>query len=705
MDLEDFRELKIGDVHAAAEAYKDFRSTRFTLECADLLADAEEIQDFVPCHFEGVGNRNRQMRIDGYARDESDDSMNFLVTEFSDAPEMAQLGKTEMDRILRTARYFVEEAIEGRLTTGPAAIEEVEEVWGLASDLSKLRLAGEDEKVRKFRIFLVTDLVLSNRVKEIAGEEISGIPVEFHVWDIDRFFRAWSTTTGRDDIEVDFREFGGPIATLQTGGAQGEFEGYLCMIPGLTLARVYERFGGRLLEGNVRSFLTNKQKVNRGIQLTIAKEPTRFFAYNNGISATASEVRLSDDGQTILSAKNLQIVNGGQTTASVALALEKGTDNTLAMVYVQMKLSVVNSEISLDLIPKISRFANSQTKINEADFFANHPYHVRLQELSEKVWAPASDSAQYQTRWYYERARGQYDNETSRMPKAAKSHFILRHPKSQLVKKVDVAKVANTFRGLPQIVSLGNERNFRAFAQWIGPEWDRDSTVYHDDYFRRLIGQVILFRETEAIVSDAEWYQGGYRANVVTYTLALLQHLVQKQAKGMSINLGAIWNLQQVPAAIAKEIKALAFEIYNVLTDPNRPKDNVTEWARSAQCWIKAQEVNHSFSSAFLATLEDAGYAKTVDRENKKLQATLDYFSIVSDIVKIGQDKWMKLSDWGVANKLLTGSEFTLLRAAINSRRSLPTEKQGATIWDIRERLVGEGFDREAISVPGQKNP
>jgi hypothetical protein len=165
-------------------------------------------------------------------------------------------------------------------------------------------------------------------------------------------------------------------------------------------------------------FLQTKGKVNKGIRTTILTKPTLFFAYNNGIAATASSI----DIQTIngiphiQKITSLQIVNGGQTTASLAMALlndkKDDSENKIAQISVPMKLSIVNHEKALELIPNISRYANSQNKVSESDLWSNHPFHIRMEDFSRRIKTPATDGKQFGTRWYYERANGQYQQET-----------------------------------------------------------------------------------------------------------------------------------------------------------------------------------------------------------------------------------------------------------------------------------------------------
>ena len=173
------------------------------------------------------------------------------------------------------------------------------------------------------------------------------------------------------------------------------------MISGDVLADIYDEYGARLLEGNVRSFLSTKVAVNKKIRGTILNSPQMFFAFNNGISATAMEVTVEDTeyGRLITAVKDFQIINGGQTTASVFNARHKDKA-PLDKLYVQMKLTEVGGstqEETDDLIRSISRTSNSQNKVSDADFFASHPFHRRMEAISRRLLAPAVGGAQYET--------------------------------------------------------------------------------------------------------------------------------------------------------------------------------------------------------------------------------------------------------------------------------------------------------------------
>ncbi|MBR8834023.1 MAG: AIPR family protein [Stigonema ocellatum SAG 48.90 = DSM 106950] len=186
---------------------------------------------------------------------------------------------------------------------------------------------------------------------------------------------------------------------------------------------------------------------------------------------------------------NLQIVNGGQTTASIYQAVKKDKAD-ISNIYVQAKLSVVVPEKVNEIVPLISRYANNQNKVSEADFSANDSFHIKIEELSRTIWAPAVDGTQRQTRWFYERARGQYlDAKGREKTLAKKAAFTSMHPTSQKFTKTDLAKFENTWQQLPHLVSLGAEKNFRELTIKLA---NRGKFQPDEDYFKRLVAKAIL---------------------------------------------------------------------------------------------------------------------------------------------------------------------------------------------------------------------
>jgi hypothetical protein len=345
----------------------------FVCEVGARMADAEEFQDFIPCHFLGTGQRGRKLRVDGYEADEADDSIRLLIADFRGTPEPETIVRTRVEAIFSQLQSFIEEAAAGRIgssTKGDAT--QSGELSGLIEQRHRCGDGGA-RAVSRYRLYLITDSTLSERLRDLPAGEIDGVPVEFHIWDINRLMSVSTSMLGTDELEIDFTEFAEGGLPCLGAGQTADYDGYLCVIPGDVLTAIYDRYGSRLLEGNVRSFLSATGKINKGIQATIRKEPDRFFIYNNGISATATSANVvnTESGPRLLSAKYLQIVNGGQTTASLHVAKRKDSAD-LSKIHVQMKLTVVNSKDAdtLDtLIQQIAKFSNKQNQVSEVDFF------------------------------------------------------------------------------------------------------------------------------------------------------------------------------------------------------------------------------------------------------------------------------------------------------------------------------------------------
>lgn len=691
MELAEFRMDLLETVRARAESTHDFNRAGFVDEVGERLSGAEEFVDFVACRFEGVSGK-KKLKIDGYAFDEADNSLALLVADFTNLDALPNFNAAEAVAEFGMLRSFVEEALKGKLTDG--SLEESHPAHGLASDLMEWH-----DKVTKYRFYLASDGQLKTRAKDWPEEQINGTQTEFHIWDIARFHTAHISATGRDELTVEFAEFGGEgLPCLAAAKSEGDYQAYLCMIPGTVLAGIYDRYGSRLLEGNVRSFLTTRGKVNAKIQLTIRNQPEMFFAFNNGIAATAEGVVLEQtrSGARIISATNLQIVNGGQTTASLAMAgrgsggKKDGAD--LSKIMIQMKLSVLPPEKAGALIPEIARYANSQNKVSDADFFANHAYHVRLEEFSRRLFTSPTGGVQHGTHWFYERARGQYVNEQAKLTPAQKRQFELQNPKAQLFLKTDIAKFENTWHGLPNKVSMGAQKNFILFADSIAKSWGEDEKQFNEDYFRNLIALGILFRRTESLVKSQDWYQGGYRANIVTYTLAKLHDMVAEQALGQQMNLREIWDKQSVPAAMVEQIAHIAKRVFEMLTDPDRPKDNVTEWAKMQACWDQIKAADIRLSTSAKNTLQDLRAATNAAKVAKETQNLDNGIARQVAVLNIPGAQWGRMKVWADDQKLLTPKESDLLRLASQIPFKIPTDKQCIHIWQLRTKLLDDGY-------------
>lgn len=680
----------------AEEFFHDFRQ--------DLLAGAEANSSFLLAEFMDVVSREltetgftegfefahyraqRGMRVDGYwFNDEG--GLDLFVADFDSRTELASLTRTDVDAAFKRVANFFDASLRKNLA---ADLEITSPEYGLAR-----QIADRKSLIRHLNLILVSERTLSDRIQALPDTETADIATSFHIWDISRLHRQRSSRSHKEALDLDFEAmFGTGISCLPAHLGTDAYQSYLVVMPGPILSTLYEKFGARLLEQNVRTFLQARAKVNQGIRTTIMTEPGMFFAYNNGITATAQgvETKRTGDGLQITRITDLQIVNGGQTTASLFHTRRKDKAD-LTNIFVQMKLSVIDSEESEKVVPRISEYANTQNRVQAADFFSNHAYHIRMEEFSRRIWAPAGKGAQRETKWFYERARGQYADAQAKLTPAEQRRFKAENPKPQMLTKTDLAKFENVWDDHPRYVNLGAEKNFARYAARIGKEWDKSSDGFNEAYFKRAVARGIMFRATERIVSAQPWYNNGYRANIVAYTLAVLGELTRRQEK--SLDFQRVWNAQAISPVLENTIATVASRVNDDLLRPIQGISNISEWAKREACWTRMLEHMDEFADLLpdefdgeCLSRDDHLSEKRAARNEQKvdngIQAQTKVFAIPGA-------KWIVIHDVLVAKRLLTPKEIGVLKIAMQMPMKIPTDRQCAVLLDTIDKARAEG--------------
>ena len=689
MDCQEFKKEFLESAKATASVTGEGSCASFVENMAQYLVDIEVIPDFYPSFYKGHKGA-RKYRIDGYSLDELDYTMNLIIADYEGINGNRTLTNTNAKSIFKQLRYFIDVAINTNF------YEEIE-ISTPCSDLVDMLRATKD-KIKKYRLFIFTDADMSSVIKTVDIEDYNGISVEGQIWDIERLFRVCCSEQGRQIIEIDFTEYcENGIPCLEASSAVTEqYSSFLGVVPGTVLADIYDKHGSKLLEGNVRSFLSTKVAVNKKIRATILNSPEMFFAFNNGISATAMDVQIetTSKGKFIKSARDFQIINGGQTTASISNARYKDKA-VLDNIYVQMKLTAIDEttqEESDELIRNISRSSNSQNKVSDADFFASHPFHRRMEQISRHLFAPASSGAQYETKWFYERARGQYLQEQMRLTPAKKKQFDLQHPKSKVIKKTDLAKVQNTWRENPHIVSKGAQTNFASFAEWINDEWEKNDTQFNERYFQSTAALLLMFQLLEKQIPKQNWYEGGYRANIIYYTIALFHRLLKEQFAGMDFDLNYIWNKQEVPDVVSETLIDLAKRTFIKITDPSRKVINVTQWCKRSECWDDVKSIRYLLPKQIYNYLITTDEAMSAEKTAKKEQRIKNDINSQVDVVKYSSNDWKRLSEFAVNKHLVSPIDVSALAVACKIPAKIPNAFQSKRLLDLLERAIDEGF-------------
>lgn len=683
-DLEEFRHEFIQDVVGESDATGQYVEDAFFELFCDQLVDAGELDTFE----RAFKQSDRGLRVDGYGGDpiQSDGTLSLIVDDFTQVDELRSLTATDINAVFKRLSNFVTKSLDPEFRN---AMEETEPAFGLAD-----MIAVRWPTLSKIRMLLISDRLMSSRVDGLDAGDISGVPVTYSVWDIGRLHRFVSSGHGREDIVIDLEEeFGAGLTALPAHLEQASYEAYLVVIPGIQLAAIYDRWHARLLEQNVRVFLQARGNVNKGIRNTLANDPEMFFAYNNGITATAEdvEVRSTPNGLEITKLHNLQIVNGGQTTASIhAESIKKNSD--LSRVFVQMKLSIIDPDRAPEVVPKISEYANSQNKVSAADFFANHPFHIRMEEFSRRLYAPSVEGSFRESKWFYERARGQYPDARANLSGSERRKFDGDYPRRQVLTKTDLAKYLMVWRGHPDIVSKGAQKNFAEFARQIGAEWAKSDELFSESYFKRAIAQAIIFRATEKLVSQQPWYDGGYRANIVAYAIAKLAY--DAAARGTVVDFATVWRRQSVPVALSDALETAALSVHEVLVNPPAGNRNISEWAKQQACWDRVQRLQVAWPPQLEDVLITEAAAKADEKDAKKDQRLLNGIEAQTAVLKAGADFWRDLRAWGEGKGLLTDKEASILRIAVGMPSTVPTERQCVVLLGALRRLRGEGYPR-----------
>lgn len=695
-NLEEFHHQFLADVQRDADADGIYAAEAFFEIICGLLSEAGEIDGGTQAYHSGKGigvkNSRTSIQVDGYGGNPRDSgTLSLLICDFSVTSEVRSSASAELKPFFAKLVGFLRASRDVNFRD---AIEGTSDGFGLADLISTTW-----KHVEKIKLILVTNADSRAKVDAFPAGTIDDVPITYNVWDLKRIRKFMEQGQAREDLLIDFeKEFGGPIPILRASGGDAALESYLAVIPGSQLAAIYEKWGSRLLESNVRSFLQAKGNVNKGIRKTIIEEPHMFLAYNNGIAATADalDIRTTQDGLVMASVENLQIVNGGQTTASIH-AVRKIAADQLPEVFVQMKLNIVPQELSEAVVPRISEYANSQNKVNAADFFANHPFHVRMEGFSRRLLAPAGIHGYRETKWFYERARGQYADEKSKLTEPGKKKWDAEFPRAQFFTKTDLAKYENSFQCKPEIVSFGAQKNFGKFAEQIGSRWGKEGAVYDEIWFRRLIAKAIIFRRIEKAVSAADWYEGGYRANIITYGIAKLVHDVA--ARERVIDFDRLWKMQDLPSDLKRSFLVACAEAQSVILSPQAVR-NIGEWAKKQACWKILSDRKLEYDDNledWLASQEEVNAIKREDRQDRDLDKRV---AEQSRVFELGASFWLECHTWGRQMKALSPREAGILDTCSRIPDKIPTERQCELAMRALDKLVGLGFIHEALEVP-----
>jgi hypothetical protein len=671
MDLSEFAIDFLEGALITVEDEKISQEDAITNDILEYTFDSGEVIAAELCHY-----KVRGIKINAWNYDEDNEAIDLFVTVFKSEQRLTRVSDKDIADAFSKAENFFWSAREGKLSAkvdeSEIAIFDVVQVVEQTKDI-----------VKNVRIFVLTNGQSSSDIVPEAREE-KEIYIDFQLWDIERVYQQYLIRSGKQKIEIDFlNDYNHKLKCLHMDNVSEKVDVYLAIIPGKILAHIYEKYRQGLLEKNVRTFLQFKAKVNQGIRETIRKEPDMFFAYNNGISTTAEkvDVEFEDNVPYITRIENWQVVNGGQTTASIfATSTEKESD--LSKVFVQMKISIVQRKEEMEnIVPKISRFANTQTIIKDSDFSSNSGYHVAIENFSRSEWMPTKTGGKATNKWFYERARGQYlDEKSKRSGKELKS-FDREYPKKQKFTKTDLSKYEMSWWQRPYDVGKGAENNFKIFTKELATEKNDVSKKY----YQRLIAKAIIFKEIDRIVGKRNL--GGYKANMVSYILAWLSYKSNKK-----LNLDTIWENQTISELVNNLIEQMIDIVWKHINSPSKAGMNIGEWCKKQECWLTLKDKFIDTNSISDEIRKDADTYVETDLVGQELSPQES--KMIEEAVKINAEVWFSLSKWARENNRFTPFDRKLAYnlGVLANRKSIFTPKQAKNALRILKQAKEEGF-------------
>ena len=712
-----------------------------------MLEDFDEVQSPQKV---GFGDKRcsgqHVMRIDAYAFDETDHSLELFINDFQDAYETGNLTGSRVDELYWLMYYFLNEVCNGNITK---YFDDSDDALKIAALIKRrMNAIGDDpEQILKIRMFILTNKELSTDIlnrnlietkirktkgsktvkstKKIKKADFNGKPLEINIWNLERFYEKEKSFSS-DPIVIDFRNDyscdGIPCIKGNIGENLG-YEAYIAIIPGKLLSEIYIEHGSKVLEGNVRAFLgtSGSKSVNSGIRRTINNEPDKFFTYNNGIATTAADVETEEkDGQLyITKIVDLQIINGGQTTASLAEAVLKKTNPELNGIFVPMKLTVIDDrETENDdgvrfydqMVQNIAKYANSQNKVTAADLFSNDPFHIWMEKMSKKIFAPAIHYS-VPTGWYYERSRKRYEQEQFKLKSETdRKRFRAKYPKEQLITKEPLGLYLTTMKDPPNIGAKGKNFVIKEFNTIISQDYKTNKGCFNEFYFKKCICAAIIYRTVDNYLESHKdsarkptgfWYKaGGYKLDIVPYTIAKIIHSIPA---GFTLDWNYIWNRQDLSPAFMHEIEIVTKMTNDFICDSHGVI--VTEYCKRPVTWVAYRDnVRYTPSEKFLSELMPESVTKEQEVASQKDQKDINDLNYVTEIIKLGAGYWQRLMEEGTSRAALGYVEQNTLRQAVDfaHKGNIPCSASGKvpartmalakSIYDVKDKLESLGI-------------
>lgn len=703
MELSEYREEFLTQLREDALLYENPNQIQFIEESLTLLEKQEEVIDPIPylCNIK-CGNHNSGFHA--YAYSESDSSIVLIITDFVDSTTPGNLTNEDIKKLHNKMQYFIKDAYDNKIKD---VVDLSDDILNVARDF-RIKLGNtENSEITAFKFFIVTNKLLSTAVKSTEVPDLLGRPVTLQLWTLERFFDSYRSSRS-ERIHITCKDWGikGIQCIKANVSSSNIFDSYMGVMPGLILAKLFKKYQSPLLEGNIRCFLSARGKINKSIKSTIIGDhPENFFTYNNGIAVISNSVTLSDDQHYITEFDGFQIVNGGQTTASLTNALIKGEApaGNLEKIFVPMKLTVLNFNMDdvdnfetyqqqLDLyntiVHDIAKCSNWQNPTQEADFFSNDPFHREMEKLSmlKENTSPVKPGEISGTYWFYERSKSQWNQATFYMTKKQRASWIKTHPKNQVITKEKLGMYYNTVAQLPYHVCKGGVNNMPTFAKTVMEIMQKRPETVNSYFFKKYVAAKIIYDSTDRIIANADWYPaGGYKAMYVPYTIS---KIISALPRGKELNWFLIWKEQDLYPSLAHQIEIVAKQTMHFF-DKVSNGGNQRTYAIKEETWEKYLSLPLLLENDFIHDLSDIEDTKTEEKAEAKVTRFKSEIDLNIKAVQLGHQYWLTLYKDLEKLKLLSGGERDKIKgiATYLAKKGILTDPQAKALWKIVKKI------------------
>ena len=654
-------------LHAEILDLDDFKENGFTIYCCQQLSEIGEIDDYQLLYFDKQV-KYEQMKLNAFGFDTQNEKLDLFVTNYNDTINPSKVDSKEIQNVSKTLVNFIKHSLKDLSNHLPKNSEEY--------DLSKTIKLSKN-KLNLIRLYILTDGI--SDIDAIKSSKIEDINTKIEVIDLKKLFDQSTLGNTETNINIVFDgQYLNKIECIATDNQIKKVDSFLAVIPGDILFHLYDQHRSRLMELNVRSFLQVNGKINKGIRNTILEEPEMFFSYNNGIAVTANSIKLnkSTNGKTyIKSLEGLQIVNGGQTTASIHRA-KINDDVDVSKILVPTKITIVKKEELRNIVPKISRYSNSQNIVKQSDFHSDNPYHKKIKELSQLIFIPGESG-----KWYFEKLRGDYQNEKFRAESndSQKKRFNSQTPNSRKLTKEDIAKYLNAWELKPYHVCTGVQKNFINFMDNHVVDVLNNKEV-DEDYFKKIVSIAIIYRNVEKIVKEKKY--PAFRGQIIPYIVAVLS-----KSAGNKFNFSHTWQDQDISDDLYYLLDKISDDVRKNLINSVPTGRNHTEWFKKNDCWNKLKDSKISFKSLKLPPeLRDT---KVSSKVTGGTSITDEDIKNIKACKKISEKEWLKINKWCQENEMVDkielGYTITLSKMAKNNWLDNPTPSMASKVLPIIE--------------------